>query len=370
MLKVATEWLRSGKAATLHGIELTPMPHPASARSPLVIIRAQSASYFLKDAEDRSWILKKFVHGRSPEPSYIRAIRSLVPHEKGFESGVQRRVLTWQNVGRGFGGWELAEWIENTILMPRLSGLEWLHLVDSLREGTTSIGEETRTAVCKSLVQRVRTLEHAGVSHRDLSTTHVFIEPATWEVHFIDWDALYHDSLCMPANLHAGTSGYIATFVQDDARSTWCAQADRFAIAILCTELLLLRRGSQIFNEGSMFEQRDLSARSGDTVEAAKAKLTGRYPRVGRLLTRAMRARSFGECPSPEEWLATPPLCQAINAPALRDQMAFMGEFDRYVQQLQKGKARARRSLANSSAVRGKALVRQRSAPLMPEKAK
>jgi serine/threonine protein kinase len=336
-VNVAAAWLRSGERASLDSLELIPLSYPGLANMPISLQRGQATAYVLADRQNRGWILKKFLPGRDPEIAYIHAIRTLVPPRTGFESGSQRRILSSHAVGHGFGTPEFTQWIEKTILMPRAGGVDWADLGDALRDGTIILGDEARAAICRSLVSHVRVLESAGISHRDLSITNLFIDPATWTVHLIDWDALYHPSLALPSNTTVGTPGYTAPFVMtaagEDARKSWCPHADRFAMALLCAEFLILDHGSELTHDGGLFEQSDLYARSGRTIRQVLLALTARYPAIGRLLHRALRAETFVGCPSPDEWLAAPPLAMPIQAPEF-DSESARSRFDWYMERL------------------------------------
>lgn len=333
------QWLHSGQSASLEGINLTMIPHPYLRHVPLSIERGQALAYFLEDGSGRSWILKKFVPGKQPDGSYIRAIRSLVPASAGFESGSQRRVLSRGSVGPNYQPRGFAEWVENTILMPRIGGSDWLTVSDAVRNGAETLTTEQRVAMCTSLVRRVQDLEASGLSHRDLSITNVFVDPSTWEIHFIDWDSLYHAALSMQPNTTFGTGGYTSPVVMtsggEDPARTWCPRADRFAMAILCVEFLTVKRGCVLANDGGLFEQREIYARGGAGIQSIYVSLTGRFAPVGRLFQRALAAKGFDECPSPGEWLASPSLSAPIPAPSLRDVADFTARFDRYIQQLQ-----------------------------------
>ena len=336
-MSVAAEWLRSGEVASLDGIDVVILSYPGLPSMPFELKRGQASAFVLKDRQSRNWILRKFSPGRDPEIAYVRAIRNLVPHETGFESGSQRRILTSHAVGRGFATPEFADWIEKTILMPRVGGESWAGLADLVRDSTITLDEDARATICRSLARCVRGLERAGVSHRDLSNTNVFIDPATWNVHFIDWDSLYHPSLILPSNTTAGSLGYTAPFVMtakgEDAGESWRPHADRFAMALLCTEFLMLHRGSPFTHEGGLFEQHDLYARNGPTVRKMQRDLSSRHPAIGRLFERALQAGTFAACPSPDEWLAASPLAKQIKSPPL-DRQGAMSRFDSYMRKL------------------------------------
>lgn len=368
------EWLLSHKAALLDGIVLTLIPHPLLRNAPLSVARGQAWAYFLTDGSKQPWILKKFLPGREPDVVYIRAIRSLVPASLGFESGHQRRVLSKSSVGKGYQPPGFADWIENTILMPRIGGSDWLTLADAVRSGNDTLTLEQRIAMCTSLVRRVQELEAHGISHRDLSLTNVFVDPSTWEIHFIDWDALYHASLAMPDNTTIGTGGYTSpiakTSAGEDAARTWCPHADRFAMAILCAEFLLIERGSVLANDGGMCEQAELYARRGPGLDAMLVALTWRFAPVARLAQRALAAKSFDECPSPAEWLACATFAQAIPAPSLREVEDFTLKLDRYIQKLQQPRPPARPAPSLTELPQADlVLIRNAAAPAKPPRA-
>jgi serine/threonine protein kinase len=297
-------------------------------------------AYILSVVTNRSWILKKFLPGRNPVAAYINAIQALVPAGTGFESGYQRRVLSSRSVGNGFTGTEFLHWVDKTILMPRVPGSDWMNLADSLRTGAISLTMEQRVAMCRNLLGGVQALEAKGLSHRDLSLTNVFVDPNTWDVHFIDWDTLYHKSLLMPANTAIGTNGYTAPFVKttagEDASLTWCIHADRFAMAVLCIEFLFLEQSTPMANDGGMFEQDDLYQRHGDSLDRARRMLRPCHNDVTALFERALAAPNFGQCPSSADWLTTPSLAKTAPAPRLDDVEHFMARFDHYVQGLQR----------------------------------
>lgn len=171
-------------------------------------------------------------------------------------------------------------------------------------------------AYCLALARLVESLERAGCTHRDISGGNLFIDPATDGVSLIDFDSLFHRDLAMPARTTCGTAGYIPAFMgavdAGDPRGTWCVGGDRFAVSILSVEFLLMKPASPEQEDGSLFPQSELSARSGSAVQDARRELMSEWPNAVKLFDRALAATSSLDCPGPEEWRQ---LCLAWNRP-------------------------------------------------------
>src|SRR4029079_7397314 len=102
--------------------------------------------------------------------------------------------------------------------------------------GALSLGG--RLTLGENLCKKIEVLERAGLAHCDLSGTNVMIG-VSHDIYLIDWDSLYARSLLIPASTILGTNGYHAPFLQDqngDPATTWCAEGDRFALAVLILE--------------------------------------------------------------------------------------------------------------------------------------
>lgn len=305
---VVQAWLQSGQCANLDGIEVEPLTNPYLPGSPLVINRGQAAAYYLKDTQGRQWILKKFLPGRSPDVQYIAGIKTLVPPDPGFESGYERHVLASSSISNlGYFTAELASWIENTILMRVVNGRDWATLADGLRDGTESLSEDQRRLLCQRLGEQIRRLETSGLSHRDLSSTNVFVDLQSLEIHFIDWDSLYHATLAMPDNTTFGTHGYIAPFLKVNGievpQVSWAQYADRFSMAILNAEFLSMDVGSPLSGDGGAFDQDELYNRGGAQISEILDRIRPNFPSAVTLVEKALNAASFDDCPGPDEWI-------------------------------------------------------------------
>ena len=326
MSNVAEQWLRSGKAASIEGMKLRPLEFPGLKGTLLAPQGGQAQAFYLQDENKLDWILKKFLPGKIPDGRYMNAVASLIPHRPGFQSGYLRRILSSLSVSRGgFFHPEFASWIDRTVLMSRIKFGDWQELADKIRQGTVMPSREARLSWCKALSEQIGVLEGHQISHRDLSVKNVFVDVQNSLTHLIDWDCIFHPSLSMPVNTALGTEGYLAPFVKNSSgenlHATWVPRADRFALAILNTEFLSMNVGSVFKHDGGMFEQSELSQRGGPETAAVVNILKNDFPDAAQLLERALKARTFDDCPGPNEWqtmasLAKSPSARATVAPA------------------------------------------------------
>lgn len=297
----------SSKPAQIENLVLRPKQHPAIKDTLLSVQRGQAEVYFLKENSGDGWLIKDFHVNKTPDLSYLEDISSVLPEHKAFRCGTERKVLSknsHKNYTNMFYSADLANWLDGTVLMPQIEGVDWACLIDRIRSGEITLTEPSKFALCKNLAQTIKTLEHNGVSHRDLSNGNIFINPKTYEVSLIDFDGVYHSSLSMPAATTAGSEGYTAPFVDlNSIENTFCQFADRFAMTALCVEFLILTKDSPYFHEGGIFNQQDIYNRKGKTIVYATRKLNKNYPEAANLFNATMNTESFADCPSPDDWI-------------------------------------------------------------------
>jgi len=309
MVDVPAAWLKSGEYAHVAGHRLRPVENKFLKDEPLIVARGHSRAYYLEDENNLNWILKKFFPGRTPSSAYLQTIKTLVPDLPGFQTGYRRQVITKEDVQDfGFFNTDFLSWIENTILMTRLSGTNWALLIDQVRSGLVNLPSDERRVLCRNLSEKIKILEDSNISHRSLSRTSVFIDVTDQSIELINWDEIFHPALAIPPNRTIGSFGYIAPFIRrsgtPDPLITWRPQADRFSLAMLNSEFLGLRADSPTYGDGSLFNQDELYARKGECVNLILNTLKQNFPGADLLFKRALEARSYDECPSPVEWLA------------------------------------------------------------------
>ncbi|HEU4767472.1 MAG TPA: hypothetical protein VFS77_08850 [Pyrinomonadaceae bacterium] len=300
-------WLRADRPSMIDGVALLPRTSEGAANLPRCTVSETAISYHLFDKNDDGWILKKFMPDWQPDLTRIQTTQYVIPRMPGFKSGFDQRVLDETSLSpAGYHTEELQTWLINAVLVPEVTGSTWSDVADSIRAGGQSLSTIVKLLLCQKLSERVEWLESAGVAHRNLSATSVLIDPLNVEVHFVDWEHLFHPSLSKPASTTSECVGYIAPFVRPDAGAdaTWRARADRFALAVLNCEILLTNGDSPVTTGGGLLEQQHIFDRAGQTLQRLRSALQQNSPAALKLFDQCLTASNFDQCPGPREWLA------------------------------------------------------------------
>ena len=307
--EVIDNWLPSGQYARIDQLLVKPVEHKLLKGKPLSSQKGQAEAFYLMDNKSQWWILKKFHNACSLDRNYLEKIASLLPKADGFLCGTQRQILHSHSLKSGQNDYyspEFSRWLDGTILMPRIKGIDWSTLADELRCGNIHLDKMQRLTLCRNLTQLIELLEKNQCCHRDLSSGNVFIDTDTWQVSLIDFDSFYHPSLAMPQATTCGTLGYTAPYSWNngklDPAGTWCAHADRYALTLLIAEFLLVDQNSNATGEGGIFDQDELKRCSGNDLNSIVRQIKIQYPKVGQLLEETICSSNFSQCPSPQDW--------------------------------------------------------------------
>lgn len=307
--EIVEKWLRSRKFAQVNGKRLRPLEHTSLKGTPLSVQKGQARAYWFSDENGQNWILKKFNNGKDLDPAYLNAIPSLLPKDDAFIAGTQRQVLSSCTLNRNTGCYytaALANWLDSTVLMPKISGYDWSAIADDIREGKLKLQKGHRIQLALNLAHLIEVLEKYNCCHRDISSGNVFIIIASGEISLIDFDSMYHPNLAMPKATTCGSAGYASPYAWHsnnlDAKRTWCLYADRYALAIIIVEFLVLDKGSRLTGEGGMFDQEELRKRGGKGIDDIRKILSTEWSQVLPLFDAVINSRNFASCPSPQDW--------------------------------------------------------------------
>lgn len=310
-MDIANVWLQSGLPASIRGARLTPIIHPRYENLAHREEGEQGEAYHLvQETHKREWILKKFKADRQLEHKHLVAIRSLVPRGISCMAAAKRLILAPEDLKAGddlYSSPELAQWLQDTVLMPSVPGKSWNEVIVEIRKGVRTIPLFHRVGFAQSLANTVGALEDNGCAHRDLSQHNIFLDLQEYIVYLVDWDSLFHGSLSFHKSTPVGTEGYIAPWVRDkyekwDARKSWNRKGDRFALAILIAELLLVDKDAPSYYDGALFSQEMYFNPGNPHLLRAREALAGFGESSGDLFYQALTATSYDDCPAPARW--------------------------------------------------------------------
>lgn len=167
------------------------------------------------------------------------------------------------------------------VLMPWVAGDTWQECVLM----PLAIDQRQSWFYAHSLARALDAMEQRQIAHCDLSAPNLILQPQNNQIALIDVEDLYAPGMPRPESPPAGSDGYAHKTVQ---HGVWCAEADRFAGAVLFAEML-------------GWHQADVRQRAYGEHYFDPAELQSDCPRY-RLLFKALRqhwgkdlASTFGE---------------------------------------------------------------------------
>lgn len=241
-----------------------------------------------------------------PKPSYqdehfVRVAATLTPykHNPGFSLG-NRICLTKKKHAR-----LIAEYpeLEFAILMPWLSGRTWAGLMlDQLASAHYSRSHAYQLAF--STAQVLWNLEAYHLAHTDIAGGNIMLSPDLNRVELLDIEGLYIQGAPMPKLRSQGSPGYQHCHL--DQRGQWRPDGDRFAGAILITEMLTwvnpFVRALTPDNAESLFQTRELQGNRTRRWEMVWKTLKEICPPAVTLFEQAWTSRDLSECPDFSMW--------------------------------------------------------------------
>ena len=307
---IANLWLQSGLPAFIRGIRLVPKAYPRLKHTAFYEKGNQGVVFHLMQPSNKQeWVLKKFVAEMKPDPPYLVAIRSLVPRGIAFKAASKRVIVKAEDIKLGEGTYsstEFNDWLDETVLMPKMRGRTWKAVAEDLRNGAVDLSLDKRLSLARYLAEAVRAMEDNGCAHRDLCHENICCDLQEYVVALVDWDSMFHGSLYFHKNTPAGSNGYMAPWIKEkngkwDPRKSWNRKADRFALAILIGEFFTVKRNSPT-SEGALFSQQALAKPRHATIAETLENLYALSTALGDLFQQAITAGSYDECPAPINW--------------------------------------------------------------------
>jgi serine/threonine protein kinase len=190
-----------------------------------------------------------------------------------------------------------------SVLMPWIQGTVWGNLQvmeDHLLE------RKHYLQIAQALMRVVSKLEARGLAHCDLSNNNFIIDPKFSSIQLIDIEDMYAPDMPRPVpNISYGTPGYRTRWIAQNG--LWGSESDRFASAILCSEILTWHDPEIRRNKAgtvSYFDEEEVGENS-ERYRLMKKCLAAVDPDISLLFEKAWFSTSFDQCPPIVDWMNT-----------------------------------------------------------------
>ncbi|HEX7736148.1 MAG TPA: hypothetical protein VF458_14945 [Ktedonobacteraceae bacterium] len=198
--------------------------------------------------------------------------------------------------------------LEFAILMPWVDAPSWAGLLFHPQLSSAYTYEQARV-LAQATANVLGALEAQGIAHADLAGSNLVPSPDRQQIQLLDLENMYLPGLPPPPQKSQGTPGYQHQFLGSNGQ--WCPAGDRFAGAILLTEMLTwwnARARARVSEDAeSLFRAEELQTQEAPCLPVVRDTLYTLSPRLLELFDQAWLSRSLEECPPLSAWTAAIP---------------------------------------------------------------
>jgi serine/threonine protein kinase len=196
--------------------------------------------------------------------------------------------------------------LEYAVLMPWLTGLTWSELIlDQMASARYTLQQACGLAV--TIADLLRALESTHLAHSDIAGGNVFLSADLQQVQLLDLEGLYIPDVPPPPFRSQGSPGYQHRSLGPQGQ--WCPEGDRFAGAILLTEILTWWnprvRAHVADHAGTLFQPAELQTDLSPCWPEVRNTLWSIHPDLLSLFDQAWFSTSLSECPDFNSWYST-----------------------------------------------------------------
>ncbi len=196
--------------------------------------------------------------------------------------------------------------LEFAVLMPWIETATWAgFLLDQATSARYTLARARKQAVAMANV--LWNLESRGLAHADIAGCNVLLTSPEGEVQLLDLEGMYAPGLPVPEKVSYGSPGYQHRCLGTTGQ--WCPEGDRFAGAILLTEMLTwwnpeVRAQISEFAE-TLFRPEELQLTGLPCRAAVRETLLMISPDLLALFDQAWNSATLAECPDFATWTLT-----------------------------------------------------------------
>ena len=205
--------------------------------------------------------------------------------------------------------------LEYAVLMPWLQGRSWAGLLLA-GDAASLYTAHQAVQLGRATALTLSSLEALGFAHTDVAGSNVLILPDFQGIELLDLEGLYFPE-ARALRSSWGTPGY--QHPRPGSMGQWCAGGDRFAGALLLTEMLTwwnphvrahLPKGAE-----SLFRPEEVQQRGAPLWAAVRAALAEICPPARALFDQAWASHDLSDCPTLDAWARCLPAQQSEGPP-------------------------------------------------------
>jgi hypothetical protein len=193
--------------------------------------------------------------------------------------------------------------LEYAVLMPWLIGKTWSGFMQD-PAASASYTKQQACTLATTVANLLRSLESIHLAHSDIAGGNIFLSPDLQRIQLLDLEGLYTPGVPPPPFCSQGSPGY--QHRNPGPRGQWCPEGDRFAGAILLTEMLTWWnprvRAHVADHADTLFPPAELQMQSLSYLPEVRKTLWSILPDLLHLFDQAWSSSTLSECPELEQW--------------------------------------------------------------------
>jgi hypothetical protein len=284
----------------LFGQKHVVQPHPKVPYMPYSQEAGRATVYQLRSERGEYFALKVF-RKRYRNPNLLDSVQKLsrIKNLQGLRAAEHRAVEPSEPVARKHRNLEYA------MLMPWIHGITWFDVLGQARaqgyylDNDPRVRKSAAIRLCDRFLEVIEGLEAKRVAHTDISPGNIMVQLDPVDVQLLDLEDMYTPGALPPVELNKGSQGYRHRS-GDEGETSWRAEGDRYAAAVLAAEMLVLTNlelARKATEEGFFTDHRG-APQGMSRFREAQAWLENTAPEFAVVFERSWFAESLEGCPT------------------------------------------------------------------------
>ncbi len=189
------------------------------------------------------------------------------------------------------------------ILMPWINTPTWATIMIN-PQASAAYTREQALSLAQATARTLSKLEAYGLAHADIAGGNVVPSSDRQQIQLLDPDNMYMPGIPIPQKMSQGTPGYQHQHLGPHGH--WCPEGDRFAGAILLTEMLTWwnpRVRARVDEDAeTVFLQEELQALEAPCLQAVRDTLYTFSPQLLELFDQTWLSHTLADCPPLSTW--------------------------------------------------------------------